>query len=342
MKRPKVTVLMTVYNGIPYLRFAIDSILAQSFSDFEFLIINDCSTDETRNVILNYDDDRIRLVDNAKNIKQTRSLNKGLSLAAGDIVVRMDADDISHPNRLEMQIQYLRRHPEVTVVGSNIRFINEIGRIMGKCSRPTGDLALRWLQLFVCPIACGAAAFRKIVVWDKLGGFDEAITVPQDWELWSRLMPENKVGSIPHFLIDVRRHSNCETTVSKAAAKEEISRINRMNPSRLLNISNNSQVWYQKVDSLRKRLLDKPEDRIEVINTFFEKFCTLYPEASRDSDVIRCLLIQYFRVLAYSRPQRLIGAIKKIKTTWPESIDKGSAIYHAIQCLPRAVEWKFH
>src|SRR5215467_8249434 len=104
---PKVTVLLTVYNGERYLHEAIDSILGQTFQDFEFLIINDGSTDGTRELILSYHDRRIRLIDNEYNIGQTRSLNRGLVLAMGQFLARQDADDISEPDRLASQVAFL-------------------------------------------------------------------------------------------------------------------------------------------------------------------------------------------------------------------------------------------
>src|SRR5659263_168424 len=111
LKAPKVTVLMAVYNGERYLREAIESILGQSFADFEFFIVNDGCTDSSRDIILSYRDPRIRLIDNQENIGLTKSLNIGLSLASGEYVARQDADDISYPTRIEKQIEYFETYP---------------------------------------------------------------------------------------------------------------------------------------------------------------------------------------------------------------------------------------
>ncbi|HKQ33129.1 MAG TPA: glycosyltransferase family A protein, partial [Thermodesulfobacteriota bacterium] len=115
---PKVTVLMTVYNGEKFLNEAIDGILNQTFRDFEFLIINDGSTDGSREIIKSYKDPRINLVDNESNIGLTASLNRGLSLAGGEYIARQDADDISLPERLEKQISILERNPDIALLGS--------------------------------------------------------------------------------------------------------------------------------------------------------------------------------------------------------------------------------
>ena len=131
MRNPKITVLMPVYNGEKYLREAIGSILNQTFNDFEFLIINDSSTDSTREIILSYDDTRIRLEDNEKNIGLTHSLNKGLRLAKGKYVARMDADDISLPDRLEKQLAVIENNTDVSIVACWIDIIDKNNTYIG-------------------------------------------------------------------------------------------------------------------------------------------------------------------------------------------------------------------
>ena len=115
---PRVTVLMAVYNGERFLAEAVASILDQTFRDFEFLIVNDGSTDRSREIILSFGDPRIRLVDNPENIGLTRSLNRGLELAKGGLIARQDADDISLPERLEREIGFLDGNPKAAIVGS--------------------------------------------------------------------------------------------------------------------------------------------------------------------------------------------------------------------------------
>ena len=118
MTSATVTVLMPVYNGEMYLREAIDSILHQTFTDFEFLIINDGSTDNSETIILSYDDSRIRYEKNDSNLKLIATLNKGIELAKGKYIVRMDADDISIPDRIEKQVAFLEKNPDVGICGS--------------------------------------------------------------------------------------------------------------------------------------------------------------------------------------------------------------------------------
>ena len=133
---PIVTVLMSVYNGERYLNEAIDSILAQTFTDFEFLIIDDASTDSTPKILHSYDDPRIRIVTNEENLGLTKSLNKGLALAQGEYIARMDADDISLPERLMMQLNFLIDNKTVPLVGSGAIMIDEDGKSIGKMNLP--------------------------------------------------------------------------------------------------------------------------------------------------------------------------------------------------------------
>ena len=114
----EVTVLMPVYNGERYLREAIDSILDQSFRDFEFLILDDGSTDGTADIIRSYRDERIRFLANPERLRLSGALNRGMAEARGSFIARMDADDIARPHRLARQLAFLRRNPEVGICGT--------------------------------------------------------------------------------------------------------------------------------------------------------------------------------------------------------------------------------
>jgi len=311
---PKVTVLMTVYNGLPYLHSAIQSILKQTFEDFEFLIINDCSTDDSRQVILDFRDRRIRLLENEKNLKQTRSLNRGLAETRTDLVARMDADDISHPKRLERQVDYLKSHPGVVAVGTHLRFINSRGEVTGNFEFPEQDLVLRWMQLFDCPVSCGAVMFKKSVVWDKLGGFDPSIRYAQDWELWSRVLPLYQIANVPEKLVDVRQHSAASSISAFAPMLEEQRKINRLNPERILGMAESSMEWFSKLDTLLDKRLSHPEKRLEVIGTLFQRFCDRYQGAEKNLEINQILARQYLEVLYYSDIRRWGTVLRTLRT----------------------------
>jgi len=125
---PLISVVMPVYNTEKFVAEAIESILAQTFTDFEIIIIDDCSTDKSWQIIQDFSekDQRIVTIQNSENQGLARSLNKGLKIAKGQFIARMDADDISMPQRFEIQLDFLKNHPDVGVVGSTVKFIHGI------------------------------------------------------------------------------------------------------------------------------------------------------------------------------------------------------------------------
>ena len=184
----KVSVLMSVYNGERYLREAVESILNQTFTDFEFIIIEDGSTDATPRILRSYSDSRIVLVDNQENLGLTRSLNEGLVLAQGEYVARMDADDISLPHRLEKQVAFLERHPKVGIVGSACQVVDASGRRQGLNHAPTRDLQIRWVSLLNNPFWHPTVIMRRDVLLRNGLSYDEAFQTAQDYDLWTRML----------------------------------------------------------------------------------------------------------------------------------------------------------
>ena len=314
-----LSVLMTVYNGMPYLPLAVESILNQTYSDFEFVIVDDGSSDDSREVIRSYGDSRIRLIRNENNMGQTRSLNHGLSNIDTPLVARMDADDISHVTRLYKQVRYLRDHPEVAAVGTNLRTIDPEGSEIGDFVFPEKDLILRWMQLFDCPLSCGAVMFKKDIIWERLGGFDPSIRYAQDWELWSRVLSEYRLANVQEYLLDVREHPGASSVASNERMQKEQFRINRMNPGRILYVRNRSEDWMQKVDTLLSKKVSNPEDRLEVINVYFDNYCRLYPDARYDPTIHKILAEQYLKLLYHTDIRSLPKAIKGLVTTWMDS-----------------------
>lgn len=284
---PEITVLMTVYNGMPFLPMALESMLNQTWADFEFLIINDASTDHSREVILKYRDPRIRLIDNDVNLHQTRSLNRGLQETRTDFVARMDADDVSHPERLEKQIAFLRRRPEVAVVGTNNRWIDSSGNVTGTWVRPRRDLGLRWAHLSSCQISGGSVMFQRRVIWDELRGFDPAFRFSQDWELWSRVHHHHyEAANLPELLLDVRTHPNAGSLKHESEVRLEDSQIRKLYRQRIFGDGDDAGAWLAEIEALIERRNEPPSRRAELITAMFERFCSLYPAAREDPEVL--------------------------------------------------------
>lgn len=206
-KTPRVTVLLCAYNAAPFLKPAVESILAQTWRDFEVLIIDDASTDETPQILASYNDPRIRLLRNEQNLGLTPSLNRGLREARGEWIARQDADDLSASDRLERQLAFLDANPSVALVGSQMRAINAAGRQQGVRDVPLSSESVHWSLLLANPIIHTAATFRRDIFRDDLSGYDERFTSCQDYELWARAAGKHRLCSLPERLVSYRMHA---------------------------------------------------------------------------------------------------------------------------------------
>jgi hypothetical protein len=200
---PRVTVLMTVYNGQRHLREAVDSVLGQSFRDFELVVVDDGSTDDTAEVLGAITDPRVRLTRNGANLGLTRSLNRGLTLARAELIARHDADDVSEPERLARQIAFLDAHPDVAMAGAWYRKIDEDGASLGDRMLPADHDRIRWALHFYCPFVHSAVVFRASAV-RAVGGYDEQFSYAQDYDLWSRLAAAYHVANLAEPLVRYR------------------------------------------------------------------------------------------------------------------------------------------
>lgn len=203
MKNPRVSVLMSVYNGEKHLHQAVDSILNQTFKDFEFLIINDGSTDKTAQILQSNYDPRIKIINNDKNIGLTKSLNKGLKIARGKYIARMDADDISMPERLEKEVRLLERRKNVGLVGTYCLVINENGKVFYEFKSSANEKILKKNLLAENQFTHGSAMFRRRCL-EKAGDYREEFVVAQDYDLWLRIAEFSDLAIIPEFLYQWR------------------------------------------------------------------------------------------------------------------------------------------
>lgn len=206
---PKVSVVMSVYNGSPYLREAISSILTQSFSDFEFIIIDDGSTDNSVEIITSFNDSRILLV-RQNNTGLAKALNKGIAISNTSYIVRMDADDISLPDRIKLQFEFLEKTPHCIAVGSNAIEIDKDGKYIF-----TSNLLLTWKDIkeFMIkklqnktpwnPFYHSSITFRKDAFYIT-GGYNEIITVAEDVILFTKMLKIGQLWNLEVPLIKYR------------------------------------------------------------------------------------------------------------------------------------------
>ncbi len=203
---PGVTVLMPVFNGARFLRKAIESILRQTHRDFELLIINDGSTDRSRDIVLSYDDPRITFVENSENMGLAAALNAGIRLAKYELVARQDADDISLPDRLAMQVDFLERNQSVALVGTQATIIDQQGFRAGLVlDRACTHDSIRWDLLFDNGFTHTSVMFRGSIV-AQLGGYDSTFRYCQDYALWTQIARHHCVANLDVCLVQYRVH----------------------------------------------------------------------------------------------------------------------------------------
>jgi glycosyltransferase involved in cell wall biosynthesis len=207
---PRITVLMPAYNRERYIRDAIESVLAQTRTDFELLIVDDGSTDGTAARVASYRDPRIRLLRNPQNLGIPATRNRGISEARGEFIAMLDSDDIAHPRRLEKQVAFLERRPRHALVGSWFRYIDDEGRPQRIGRRPTGSRRLRARLLFI-------GCFRNTTVMVRRGALEhfhyrEEYQVCEDLDLWTRVSLAHESANLPEILTSYRLHDDAITS----------------------------------------------------------------------------------------------------------------------------------
>jgi glycosyltransferase involved in cell wall biosynthesis len=201
----KVTVLMPVYNSEKYLKEAMESILNQTYQDFEFLIIADPSTDNSIQIIKSYNDSRINLVQNEQKLGLVNSLNLGFEIAQGEYIARMDADDISLPQRLQKQLDFMENNPEIGVCGT---LFEMFGTNNQRHDHPENHELIKAFLLFGCYIGHPTVMLRKSILERYDLRYDNSFQHAEDYELWTRVIKYSKFVNIQEVLLHYRSHEN--------------------------------------------------------------------------------------------------------------------------------------
>ena len=218
MTAPKVSVVMPVYNGEHYVREAIDSVLNQTFKDFELIVINDGSTDGSAQVIESYRDSRIIFLCNSENTGLANVRNKGLDVASGEYIAWLDCDDISLPRRLEKQVALLDADPRIGLCGTWVRTIG--GSTEDVWKYLTDPEFLRARMLFDDPLATSSVMMRAACVREPKLRFNLEHPPAEDYELWERISREWKISNIPEILTLYRLHA-MQTSLVKAQKQKD-------------------------------------------------------------------------------------------------------------------------
>lgn len=206
--QPLVSVVMSVYNGERFLAEAVQSILKQSFNNFEFIIIDDGSTDSSPAILKSFQtaDSRV-LVHRQENRGLVESLNRGCSLAQGRYIVRMDADDIAVRDRLRLQIDFMEGHPEIGLLGGSIEYIDAEGRAFGTFHNPTGDQAIRSALYQASGSFCHPTTVMRKTVLASSGGYRKSFLDAEDYDLWLRMAEHSQLANLDEVVLKYRVHS---------------------------------------------------------------------------------------------------------------------------------------
>lgn len=222
LNAPSISVLMAVRDGGPFLEKAMNSMAAQTFGDWEMIVIDDASTDDSVAVARNFAlrDARINVIENSTNKGQTACLNEGLAACRGKWVARQDADDLSHPERLAEQMSYLRSNPRTVLLGTQGVLIDGRGRRIGLLDVPAGRDEIAWCSPFLNPFIHTAMIFDREVV-SRAGAYDENYQIAQDYELWTRIAAEHAVANLSSRLVSYRYSKGSLSSAGRERALTE-------------------------------------------------------------------------------------------------------------------------
>ena len=285
---PRVSVILSVYNAEKHLKQAIESILYQTFSDFEFFIVNDASTDSTASIISSFKDSRIIRIDNTKNSGVAVSANRCFDAAKGEYIARMDADDISMPKRFERQVMYMDNHTDVGICGS---WIKTFGTKKNYIHRyPAEHEEIKFMMFKDNPFAQPAIMLRKSM-FDKYSlRYKQECFPSEDYELWERGISFFKGANIPEVLLHYRMHTQNASSTKPEKQMKEADEVRVRQLNRLLDPVTPEQARlflqlmrkegsggrefidrsYQLLLAIKKAVTDKKEYKTGRINNFID------------------------------------------------------------------------
>jgi len=246
---PRVSVLLSVYNGEEYIKEAVESILNQTFQNFEFIIIDDGCTDDTALILNSFNDPRIVRVVNEKNLGLVRSLNKGLRIAKGEFIARMDADDTSTKDRLEKQVAFLDANKDVGVLGTWMKQVDSKGKAISIFKVPVSHDEILWQMLSGTAIVHASVLMRRDVLME-VGGYNEDFPHVEDTELWSRLIFITRFANLSEVLYIRRIHNN---SIMSANFKLQIEQSEKIREKLLLLFLEKNMITAREAQKVREK-----------------------------------------------------------------------------------------
>jgi glycosyltransferase involved in cell wall biosynthesis len=283
-----ISVIMPVYNAEKYLREAIDSILTQTFGNFEFIIIDDSSSDESIQIIESYNDSRIIFLENEVNQGISVSLNRGIKIARGKYIARMDSDDIAMPQRLEVQYSFLQKNSDICILGSWVEAFDEYqNKSIWKYPLTSSQILIE--MLFRSPVAHPSVMFRKSIVQDFEIFYNPIYSKSEDYDLWTRLVKMHKFANLDESLLKYRIHSQQTGSISYRLQRKQSMRI-AFNYLQSFGI----QISYHELKNFVLLLKYKKTDALYV-RTLFNKYKDKILHHVEDMNEIDTILGAYYR-----------------------------------------------
>lgn len=299
----KVSILMPVYNAERYLSEAINSILAQTFKDWELIIINDGSTDNSEKIIRNYHDSRMYYIRNSENLKLIKTLNKGIDYCHGKYIARMDADDSCFPERLRYQVEFLDNNPDYIMCGTNATVVDGHYQTTGKIRNLPDDNLLQIGLLFSPSFIHPSVMIRREVL--EKNRYDEEYKHVEDYELWCRIARQGKVANLQKDLLAYRWHDTNVSVLNNQVQEEMKDRIIR-EQLKMLDIAPTEEELYCHKITFRLYALGQKQnvsvEESEAVSAWFEKLLLQNKKINKyNQDDLKAFLWSRWAVLCISQ-----------------------------------------
>jgi glycosyltransferase involved in cell wall biosynthesis len=326
---PRVSVVIPVYNRARYVSTAIDSILAQSLTDFELIVIDDGSTDESCAVVEAYTDPRIRLIRNERNLGIPATRNRGLEAARGVYMALLDSDDWAYPKRLAKQAAFLDKNPEHVIVGSWARWVDSEGKHVKKIKRRPvrADDAAATLIFQSC-LQQSAVMGRTAVL--KRYGYSEAFDLSSDYELWVRLSEEHKIANLPQTLVRYRDHGQRTTRANTERVRDRQKAIYRYQLNALgLDYNEADVTRHQQLPRMNKNAIEPDAEFMDWAEQWIMGLLTANRQQKRypQTALVRVLGWEWARLCLHAGRYQRLPAWRRFRA----SRLKGSALSGALR-----------
>lgn len=330
---PNVTVLMSVFNGKSHVGEAIESILNQTFTDFEFIVIDDSSTDNTLDILQSYatKDPRIILLKNEINMGLTRSLNRGLKIARGKYIARQDADDISLPERLSIQTDFLDRKGNIGLLGTAYYVINNNGEITGLCRQPQTDTEIRWQMLFHNTFCHTSVMFRRELLSEGKYLYDENLRYSQDYDFWAKLLNNTIAANLDTPLVKFRSN---EAGISATKTGEQQNTANSIAIRQVKTIDPKFSLSDSQIATLRQWYYNFPEhldeDGLKLCQILLQLLIAFEKQHDIDHYIAAELKLLWAEKILAS------ASIRQIKFLWSSGL-LSSKYHHRLVLIPGVI-----